>query len=282
MHFSQAEQLKLKEILNDYKNICKLLTYQEVLMDAKLCLNYQKRKNILEPIALKYQEFLSTQKSVEELKTLKPSASEQEAEFIDEEISALNKKNISLKEQLKKLLVKYNAIFSKIVIEIFSNQKNSKLFIDLINGYSAFCKQNALNLELKQTKNGADLCVSGLNAKEFFINEVGLHETSNQQETCQVFILENIEVDEFNVDDVEFSTMRSSGAGGQHINTTDSAIRATHKKTGLVCVCQNERSQFQNKQKALENLKEKVDSFYKNQVEKSIKVQKQKQLKNCK
>jgi hypothetical protein len=84
-----------------------------------------------------------------------------------------------------------------------------------------------------------------------------MHSTIDNKFSCQVFVIEksNFQDQEFNLDDVEITTMRSSGAGGQHINTTDSAIRVVHKKTNIICVCQNERSQFQNKQKALENLK---------------------------
>lgn len=280
MYISSTDELKLKDIESKYNNICNLLTYQEVLMDVNLCLNYQKQKNILEPIVLKYQQFECLKKNIEKLQNTKNSISTKEIDLVDDEIEDIKIKLAEIKSNVIKLLKEFNAQNSSIIVEVLSKQKN-KLFFNLIDGYKNFCKQNSLKCVIQEIKNGISLQVYGLNAKNYFKNEIGIHATFDKQESCQVFVFDKIEQDKFDIDDVEFSTMRSSGAGGQHINTTDSAIRATHKKTGLVCVCQNERSQFQNKQKALENLKEKVESFYANQVEKSIKSQKEKQLKGA-
>ena len=278
MHISSTDELKLKDIESKYINICNLLTYQEVLMDVKLCLNYQKQKNILEPIVLRYQQFESLKKNIENLENTKNNVSTEEINLIDEEIENIKKDLQEVKKSMLKLLIEFNARNSSIVVDVLSKQKN-KLFFNLIEGYKNFCKQNSLNFIVQEIKNGISLQIYGLNAKDYFKDEVGVHATFDQKESCQVFVFDDIEKNEFDIDDVEFSTMRSSGAGGQHVNTTDSAIRATHKKTGIVCVCQNERSQFQNKQKALENLKEKVEKYYTQKNQDLIKKQKKEQLK---
>ena len=82
----------------------------------------------------------------------------------------------------------------------------------------------------------------------------------------------------FNESDLTITTCRSSGAGGQHINTTDSAIKVTHNPTGITAVSQDERSQFQNKQKALERLKEKLTKYYLDKNKKEVEKQKKEQI----
>lgn len=282
MQISTSDKLKLNEIKLKYNEICKLLTYQEVLMDAKLSLNYQKQKKFLEPIALKINQIEKLEQTIEELKVLLENAKDLEAKLLEEEVVKGKEELEKIEVETLKLLNEFNAKNSSVVVEIVSKQGSNKLLLDLILGYTNFCKQNALSVVQSEVKNGVILSVIGLNAKEFFINEVGMHSTIDNKFSCQVFVIEksNFQDQEFNLDDVEITTMRSSGAGGQHINTTDSAIRVVHKKTNIVCVCQNERSQFQNKQKALENLKIKVQEYYSKKAEKDYQNQKKLQLKN--
>lgn len=115
--------------------------------------------------------------------------------------------------------------------------------------------------------------INGLNAYKLFKHEIGVHkvqrvpETENKgrlhSSTCIVLVMPIIPKTFFiDPKDIKIETMRASGAGGQHINKTDSACRATHIPTGIIATNQDERDQHANKDKALETLRERVYKYY--------------------
>ena len=145
----------------------------------------------------------------------------------------------------------------------------------LFRMYSRWCDKKGFTMDVMNMVDGdeagiksVDFQINGTNAYGFLRSEHGVHRlvrispfnAQGKRQTsfvsCEVMPELNTDINiEINPDDIRIDTYRSSGAGGQHINKTSSAIRITHFPTGIVVTCQNERSQFQNKDKAFEILK---------------------------
>ena len=236
--------------------------------------------------------------------TLKIFQTEKEQEmkkFIEEELFSMNKKIEEIEEKIKFLLLpKDENDESNVIIEIrpAAGGEEAALFGRvLLNMYVRYAERKNWKVEfidISETEldgiKEATFVVKGKNAYKNLKFESGVHrvqrvpETESQgrvhTSTTTVAVLPEIEEVDFEIldNDLKIDTYRASGAGGQHINKTDSAIRITHLPTGIVVSCQDERSQTKNKERAMNVLKSKLHSFYKEKIDSEYKANRKNQV----
>ncbi len=288
MHVFDDILVDLENKNKEYERLCELLTFEEIMIDKKLYLHINNQKNIIEDIVLKYRQYLKENKELIEIKKIINSFNKDDKSFYELELENEIIKVNALQEELKKMYFLIEAKNENILIEIIKSKDelSSLLAEKITSAYENFCKNNSYKFFAEFEKNKINISVSGLNAKKIFEEEIGQHyaKKSSLNGSCQVFVYDSINLSnyDFNENELEIIACRSSGAGGQHINTTDSSIKITHLPTGISAISQDERSQFQNKQKALERLKNKVNIFLKNKKEEMLVKQKKEQVNKMK
>ena len=286
MELLDTQLTQLNTIYNDYQKICEMLNFEEVVLDSKLCQKLEKDRAKVSLIVSKFELYQKTVKDKSEFENILLTSSKEEQTLIQKELDNLTEQISSLSLELSNLLKEQNAENSNILVLVqHNNDYTSETLQKLILcGYQEFCKVHNLQVTMSENKNTTELKITGHSAKEFFETEKGVHKAVIEGETshCLVYVLDHPTEEEisFEEKDIKVQTCRSSGAGGQHINTTDSAIKVTHLKSGISTICQSERSQFQNRVQALEQLKEKVIAFYDQKHNECITNQRTKQYKS--
>ena len=286
MELQDKQLSQLNTIYKDYLKICDMLTYEEVVLDSKLCQKLEKDKAKISQLATKFEQYNQAVRDKEEFLSLLDTCSKEEHHLFLKEIDNLSNLISSISIELSNLLKAQDTTQDSIIVLIQHNNDyvSELLQKDILNGYLEFSREHNLQISFSENKNTTELKITGNSAYAYFKGEIGVHKAIKEGtiSSCIVYVLHAPEEETISFDDndINIQTCRSSGAGGQHINTTDSAIKATHIKSGISTICQSERSQFQNKVQAIEQLKEKVSEFYNKKHNDFISNQRTKQYKS--
>lgn len=290
---------RLDAIVEKYKELEEQLATPEVLNDYNKLKTLSKEKSDLEETYLKYEEYKKVKNDLDEAEEMKNDP--ELGEMAQMEISELKPKLDELHSELEILLVAKDENDGKnVIMEIrgAAGGDEANIFAgDLFRMYTYYAEKQGWKIEVINEIPGAsggfsqvECMIKGENVYSKLKYESGSHrvqrvpatETQGRVHTSTATVLVMPEVEDVNIEvkesDLKIDVYHSSGAGGQSVNTSNSAVRITHVPTGVVVTCQTERSQLLNKEKAMNLLKIKLNDEIQHKKEQEVGAQRKSKI----
>ena len=282
---------KLKQLARRYDEIGELLEVPEIYADPKKLRALTREQKDLSAVVEAYRAY---QKCEDDIAQALELVSDPELkDMAQEELNTAKAEKERLFDELRVLLLPRDPNDDKnVIVEIrggVGGEESALFAADLYRMYAMYAEKRGYRVELlnyNDTELGgvkeADFIVSGDGAYSRFKFESGVHrvqrvpetESGGRVHTSTATVAVLPEMEEVDVDlrpeDIEMQVYRSSGAGGQHVNKTSSAVRLIHKPTGIVVACQEERSQVQNRAKCMQMLASKLYEMERERVESAV------------
>ena len=293
---------KLKALEDKYVELCARAEQPDFYADPKKAAAYLREQKELEPVVNAYRAYCRAKQDMSDALELMSGQNDAELKALCQEVFAdAKKRSEALEQELRLLLLPQDPNDSKsVIMEIRGGVggEESALFAhSLFRMYNLYAAARGWSVELlnySETELGgikeADFEIRGTGAFSRLKFESGVHRVQRVPETesggrvhtstATVAVLPEMEEAEVDLrpEDIEMQVYRSSGAGGQHINKTSSAVRLIHKPTGIVVSCQEERSQFQNREKCMMMLSSKLYQMEQERIESAYSGQRRSQV----